>query len=701
MDVIGRVVGADLPATRQAGGHSCARTAGFLQRGSMAVAMMIMLLGLISMLGLIEVGYFYWAKRETQKVADLAALAGAQRLEACAQNNSDNTAARGNATHDNGFGGALTITCGYWDSTNATADHFVAATTTTNAVKVIAAISAVPFLHQIGTQSLTVQSEAVASGTSPIAAFSVGSQLLELQNNGLVPGLLKLVGLDAGGTTLVGYNGLANLRVTPAGLLKQLGIDVSAVTDVGTLNSLLAAQHISISNLLDAMIQLGEQQQLAQATIDALNTLRVQAQAQGGQLLQLGTDGATGSRGIFALIEAADAQSALNAQVNALDLVNVGLEVANSHHLVDLAAPTPGISAWVTIIEPPSIAIGGVGATAYTAQVRVGVNIDTDAIPVLGALLKALGTTVNIPLILDVTNGKGTLTSLCDTDAQSEAATIDTTASLLDICVGQFDKSVIGSTSQSCDENLQNAALVKVLGNTLVSGKMHVAALTGQGDLTLHQGETASMYIDFNIGDAVSDLITNVLTTILGSSTSPGAPSPDVATMANQLWTQAGMTAGGGQLADTAANRKLRMQAIDSMLTQPISPQTTGLLPGLTNLVGGLLDSVGSLLGGVLGAVTGDNCTTGLLGLPGGNVGGCMTILKQTLGHAQNTSAGNAVSNALVAPVGLIIDALRPVLNSLGDGLLKPLLASLLGEQPGRTDVHLMSLQCHRVELVY
>src|SRR5690606_35983370 len=41
------------------------------QRGAMAITIAIMLLGLIFMLGLVEIGYLYWAKRDTQKVADL------------------------------------------------------------------------------------------------------------------------------------------------------------------------------------------------------------------------------------------------------------------------------------------------------------------------------------------------------------------------------------------------------------------------------------------------------------------------------------------------------------------------------------------------------------------------------------------------------------------------------------------------------
>ena len=49
-------------------------------RGGMSVTMMLVMLALLAMLGLIEIGYLFWAKRDAQKVADLAALAAAARL---------------------------------------------------------------------------------------------------------------------------------------------------------------------------------------------------------------------------------------------------------------------------------------------------------------------------------------------------------------------------------------------------------------------------------------------------------------------------------------------------------------------------------------------------------------------------------------------------------------------------------------------
>ncbi|PWK85856.1 TadG family pilus assembly protein [Fulvimonas soli] len=663
-------------------------------RGSMAVPMLIMMVGLLGMLGLVEVGYLFWAKREAQKVADLAALAGAQQLQTCPAGNDDNAAARGSAA-DNHFGGSLAIACGYWDPANGGEQHFAGADAAhpANAVRVRASMPLVPFF---GFASFSgVSATSVAAHTDPVAAFSVGSQLLELQDSGMVPGILKLLGLDAGGTALVGYNGLANLHVTPAELLKELGIDVSAATDVGTLNSLLAARQVSIDDLLDAMIRLGEQQQLAQATLAALDTLKVQAQAQGGALLQLGTAADGAHRGLFALIDTANVKSALDAQVSALDLVNVALQVANSHHLADLQVPVPGVSAWATLIEPPSIAIGGVGATAYTAQLRVRLAISTSAIPALGPLLQALGTSVNLPVVLDVTNGKGTLTRLCDASAQGRTATIATQASLLNLCVGKFDDKAIASTSQSCDVGLRNENLVTVLGVPLITNQLHLQALTGQGDLTLHPGETGSIHMDLDLGDAVADLANGLLSLILGTATSGNAGSPNVAQMADDLWNNA------GPYPDTPNGRKQRMQYIQQELAKPVSPQTTALLPGLANLVGGLLGSVGDLLGGVLGAVTGDQCTTTLLGLPGGSADGCKAILRDTLGHIQAAGSGTALSNALLAPLAQVLDLLRPVLNDVGQQFLQPLLATLLGEEPGRTDVHLQSLQCHRVQLVY
>ena len=92
----------------------------------LVVALLLgLLLSLLAMLGLVEIGYLFWAKRDAQKVADLAALAGAQRLELCTSDNSDNSAARQSAVTQNRFAGTVQIRCGNWSATRSTSNRFV------------------------------------------------------------------------------------------------------------------------------------------------------------------------------------------------------------------------------------------------------------------------------------------------------------------------------------------------------------------------------------------------------------------------------------------------------------------------------------------------------------------------------------------------------------------------------------------------
>jgi uncharacterized membrane protein len=678
------------------------------QRGSMAVAMMLMLLGLITILGIVEVGYLYWAKRDAQKVADLAALSGAQQLPDCTAATS---AASNNAANDNKFSGTLdTNACGTWDpSSSGSKDHFTAGSANANAVKVIAQ-RPVPSIWGFAGALPNVSAEAVATSGQPIAAFSVSSQLLSLTNNGILPSILSGLGLDVDQTEVLGPDGLANLRITPSGLLKGLCakasicLPVTGIADVGTLNSTLAAQKVTIGNLLDAMAYLATQQNLADISA-TLAGIGAKAQVADSLPIQLGSNNV--SRGIFALIQAPSAQSALNAQINASDLIKTSLLIADSKHFLDLSTPgglIPGVTVKVTLIEPPSIAIGGVGATAYTAQLRVYAHIDTSAIPLVGSVLDLIGTKIDIPLIVDITNGHGVLTSLCDTDAQGETATIHTTASLLNLCVGNVDESTGSSTSQPCETDLHSQTLVSILGTPIISGSAHIEGITNDPNdplsyQILHQGETGSVHVNFSLGDTVTSLMNGILNLLLGNALpadSGQAPAqPDIGTMVNDLW------ANSGNYSDSPSGRKQRMDAIQAALTKPISSQTTALLPGLLNLVDNLLDSVTNLLGNVLGVVTGDGCTTTVLGIPGGSTAGCKQILTNTLQHNQATSSGGVVSNALLAPLAQIIDLLNPLLNRIGEQVLQPTVTQLLGSDPGRVDVHLQSLQCHRVQLVY
>ncbi|KRF02114.1 hypothetical protein ASG87_11570 [Frateuria sp. Soil773] len=684
----------------------------------MSIAMILMLVGLVAMLGLVEVGYFYWAKRDTQKVADLAALAGAQRLQDCAPDNADNAAARGNATVDNGFGGTLAIACGDWNPANAATDHFaaVAAGGSVNAVKVTASVSAVPFLHQMGTQSLTVKSEAVASGAPPIAAFSVGTTLVDYDGSSTLGQLLKSVGIPLEGTSLVGYEGLANVKITPAGLLKQLGVEVPSDISVGDLNTLLASQlHArALIDVLDAIVTVAGQQDLANANTSLLNTLTAQLNL----TLQKVTLGGPG--GLFATIVAPDgaAQAALNAQVDALQLLATAIGVGTGQHAISANIDTPPaglpfgllkVIAKTRVIEPPSIGIGGIGTSAYTAQVRTFLHIiaDTSGVPLIGGLIKLK---LDLPVALDLVDAKGTLTDLCTAsdDDGHPLATIQVESSVLKMCVGNFDESQVFSTAHGCD-GIPGASSNKMLldaqiaGLDLISLNTHLAtqALPANGSDSLYVGQTKVIPANGNqleIGTTVNNLVTALTAALIANPQTqpPGNPSQTANQTAQDLWNST--DAGLGNLARTqqALNKiKAASQGLQGLLGN-VTGDVLALLGNTLQLnVQGLLGSVGNLLGGVTGALSG---VLNNLGCTLGSKDSCINVISGAI-----TASGGSGSNsgAFVNLLGFILQALKPALDGVGSNILTPILQNGLGLKLGLTDVHLQSLQCHRVQLVY
>lgn len=394
------------------------------QRGSMALTMGLLLLGLVSILGLVEVGYLYWAKREVQKVADLAALSGAQRLETCANGNGDNLAARHNATEDNGFGGDLDIQCVYWaaDATEHGDRHYTSPDSEhpRNAVRVKASLPLAPFF---GFADLNgVGAEAIAANRGdPIASFSVGSRLLGLDTDDSV--LQPLLGSVLGtslGLKLLSYESIANSNISLLGLKNLLHLDA------GTVDGILDTD-IHVDELLDAVVTLIENNNDNTAEIDlnAVNNEVAKINAKVGDLtLKLG-DILNVNAGT------SNPDTALNVDVNAADIISAALQAANGRHAAALEVSNldliglASVNLKLAIIEPPKLGIGRPGynpdgtprTLAHTAQIRLKLDaklLDSPAndqtlinftIPLLASVKvtfpkkKAL---LNIPLNLDL-----------------------------------------------------------------------------------------------------------------------------------------------------------------------------------------------------------------------------------------------------------------------------------------------------------
>lgn len=705
-----------------------------VQRGGGSVMMMLLLLGLVAILGLVEIGHLYWAKRETQKVADLAALAGAQRLGLCSADNQDNRAARQNAMEQNRFAGSITIRCGNWGIANPAADHFREAVDSDhplNAVKVITRRAALPFFGQ-NAGLPTVQAEAVAKLTPPSAVFSVGSQLLRLNGNSPLGNVLRLVGVNVDTATVLAYDGLAQAKVTPAGLLEALGLPVDVNMSVADFNRFLAANKVSLGRLLSATTTVLDRNGMAGLRLDALAS-RIGTQLDLDRLdLQLGSTGQAG--GLFAAVVAPDGTigSALQADINAMDLVTTAIAIASRGRgvAVDNLVIAGGVEVRAGIIEPPSIAIGGVGARAYNAQVRVAIDIDSDKIPGLGPVLSTLGTRLKLPVYADVTNAMGTLTSLQCGQAP-RTATIRVDASVLRSCVGKITAADVFSRSEVCDTRLQNEQLLTLLGAPLINDRISIDALTGSQSLTLAEGETGSTRINpLAVGDTAQRLVDELLK-VLSRMLDPRAQGMSQPTTAANLADQFLKAAnpGGGRY---DVDRTINLLRTGSQGLPPLDwtvskgvPFACGLLYLDTcfrdgsvwegyraTATGQGLGALSGLLGSLLGGLAVERCNSLLGNLDYNN---CLkrnltSYLQTAPGGLLDAYSGSGVTspgNGAVTCNGLLclvlkpaLDFLKPLLNSVGT-LLTRTLAEVLGLELGRTDVHVQSIQCAPAQLVY
>lgn len=705
-----------------------------VQRGGGSVMMMLLLLGLVAILGLVEIGHLYWAKREAQKVADLAALAGAQRLGLCSADNQDNRAARQNAMEQNRFAGSITIRCGNWGIANPAADHFREAVDSDhplNAVKVTTRRAALPFFGQ-NAGLPTVQAEAVAKLTPPSAVFSVGSQLLRVNGNSPLGNVLSLVGVNVDTATVLAYDGLAQAKVTPAGLLEALGLPVDVDMSVADFNRFLAANKVSLGRLLSATTTVLDRNGMAGLRLDALAS-RIGTQLDLDRLdLQLGSTGQAG--GLFAAVVAPDGTigSALQADINAMDLVTTAIAIASRGRGVtlDSLALAGGVEVRAGIIEPPSIAIGGVGARAYNAQVRVAIDIDSDKIPGLGPVLSTLGTRLKLPVYADVTNAMGTLTSLQCGQAP-RTATIRVDASVLRSCVGKIAAADVFSRSEVCDTRLQNEQLLTLLGAPLINDRISIDALTGSQSLTLAEGETGSTRINpLAVGDTAQRLVDELLK-VLSRMLDPRAQGMSQPTTAANLADQFLKAAnpGGGRY---DVDRTINLLRTGSQGLPPLDwtvskgvPFACGLLYLDTcfrdgsvwegyraTATGQGLGALSGLLGSLLGGLAVERCNSLLGNLDYNN---CLkrnltSYLQTAPGGLLDAYSGSGVTspgNGAVTCNGLLclvlkpaLDFLKPLLNSVGT-LLTRTLAEVLGLELGRTDVHVQSIQCAPAQLVY
>jgi len=519
MSAIGQVTGPALPSCVRGCTNLFVRMPRARQRGSMAVTMMLMLVGLVAMLGLVEIGYLYWAKRETQKVVDLAALAGAQQLTACSTDNSSNSAALGNARIDNGFSDTLVITCGHWDPTQAGAQHFVSVTSALplNAVRVEATLPVTPFFGFARFDGINATAIAASQG-QPIAAFSVGSSLLNIDPSSPLGTLLGTALGSSLGLQLLSYNGIANANISLLGLVKALPVDI------GTVNSVLTTQ-VTITDLLTAYVNALSQSSSA-STIDLAFVNQQVAAIE----LQLGNIPINLGQILNVDATTEDPNVALNVDVNALDILSAVVLAADGANAVALPATSisiPGvatISLALSIVEPPQIGVGGVGTVAHTAEIRLDLDVTALSTPINGQQL------LDLPLYLEVAPTDGTITAIeCNVPgsggANSDSVTITAAPGVLNAFLGKLPSAAFNNTSETWSSLISSgslAQLVNVLNLATISASANVqlaanpaTALTFSVDPTIPVSQQSGMTQTAGTSSAV---LGNLIGSLLGST---------------------------------------------------------------------------------------------------------------------------------------------------------------------------------------
>jgi len=395
-------------------------------RGSVLINTAIALSLIVITLVGTELGYLFYMKREFQKTADLAALAGAQKLmpsagaDAC-------VAAQGAAVANAGQNMSGIVLrqpeCGHWASSNTTPanagcfsnvdDHFLPDAPTKNAIRVRidqAPPTLLPFFQ--GNRTICVQ--AVASLNEPLGAISIGSGVARL-NGGLLNQVLGMLLGTTVNLSVGDYTGLLNTKLNLLGIADALNLNVGTYEQLASANVTLAAL---LSAAIDVLPQNNDSATagLAAGVLNGLLNLSGGLDLNAVRINLLSTAERAGLLSVD--LNTADPRTALNGNVNALNLLLVALQIADSQSVVSAGVAIPlqplaNVQLQAKVIEPPSIAVGPPGyypdgtakTRAHTGQIRI--LLDTQMLtPIAGSDL------LNIPLVVRVSLPSGQLIRL-------------------------------------------------------------------------------------------------------------------------------------------------------------------------------------------------------------------------------------------------------------------------------------------------
>ena len=318
------------------------------QSGSVAMLGAIWLMIAVICLATIDIGNVFWQKRELQKIADLAALAGASG--ALDQNSCRTNAERNLTLNGSVVSELVTAQAGHWDKSASPFFGSASKASEINACRV-SFQRTVPFLFVFAAgaeRGRQISAQATAMQSARIARLSVRSTLLALDTEKSAL-LDAVVGGMLGGKInlgVAGWQGIANANISLLSFFDALA--VRAGLNVGDYDQVVKTK-VTLDKVMLAMLD-ALPQQGSLAAVNALNALalgvgNIQIALQ--DILKLGTG--LGS-------------AALRTDVNVLDLVTTVAQLANSQNAakvgVNLNLGLVEVGLNLKVIEPPQSAIG-------------------------------------------------------------------------------------------------------------------------------------------------------------------------------------------------------------------------------------------------------------------------------------------------------------------------------------------------------
>ncbi|WP_307501766.1 TadG family pilus assembly protein [Variovorax sp. W1I1] len=398
-----------------------------------AIAMSLIVIALIGT----ELGYHFFMKREFQKAADLAALAGTQKLAATNNCGLAASAASTNAGQNLPAGIAINAPeCGNWQAGQASAgstgcfagtdDHFLPGGTPLNAVRVRIAQSPPALLGFLsGDRTICVQ--AVAAQQQPQAALNIRSTLAVVDAsqstllNAVIGGLLG-GNLNLG---VAGWNGLLNTNISLLEYLDALAVKLNI--SAGNYDSVLQTE-VTTGQLLEAAITVLQRQNAATpgATLDAaINAI-------GAIIAQIKISPTPLKLGELLNLQSGTPAAGLEATLQVFKLVEGVVQLANSHSAVAATVKLPilglgNVLVKTKVIEPPQVSAIGNPALAQlnplgsdqifvrTAQIRTLISVEiggitsavSDLLNVIFAQLAPITTFINNVLHLNLVQAIG------------------------------------------------------------------------------------------------------------------------------------------------------------------------------------------------------------------------------------------------------------------------------------------------------